>query len=214
MKVAIMLTGLNRAKMSYFINHKNIIDKYNADVYISTYESEKIDGYLSLDEVIQLYNPKKIEIEDYNILDPQFQEIVEKIQWRDYQINKTFRWIGTKPSNVCSMYYKIKKGFEMITEPYDIYVRMRFDSTFDNLQLEENDFLNLPTCGKHSGESDQIAYGNYDNMSKYCSVYDKLYEYVLNGGEFHSETIVKNLNDNIKHQNITYYLNLTLNVIN
>ena len=43
MKVAIMLTGLNRAKMSYFINHKNIIDKYNADVYISTYESEKID---------------------------------------------------------------------------------------------------------------------------------------------------------------------------
>ena len=136
MKTAIILTGLNRSKLNYYLNHKEIIDKYNADVYISTYNTPKENGYLSIQEMLDLYTPIKIDIEEYSRIEPQFQKLVDNIQWRDYQIKNQFRFVP-KPINVCSMWYKIQKGFDIIDNEYDVYIRMRFDNTFDNtLEVE------------------------------------------------------------------------------
>lgn len=209
-----MLSGMNRSKLNYYINHKQLIDKYNADVYISTYKTDKEDGYLSLQEMMDLYTPKKIEIEKFDNIKPELDLMSNNIQWRDYQLKKQFRFV-LNATNTLSMFYKIQKTFDLIEKKYDVYIRMRFDNTFDKVIIEENDFLNFPLQSGHSGICDQFAFGNYNNMKEYCHMYDKLNDYILNNGEFHPETIVKNLNEhlNINHQDMRFYLNLNLQVV-
>ena len=214
MKVAIMISGMNRAKLAYYINHQKLIDKYSADVYISTYDTDKEDGFLSLQEVIDLYKPIKVNIEKLDDVKSKFEDISKNIVWRDYQINKQYRFV-LNSNNTCSMFYKIQDCFDIIEDKYDVYIRMRFDNTFDTVTIESNDYLNVPLQASHSGICDQFAFGNYDNMKEYCHMFDKLYEYVNNNGEFHPETIVLNLNNKLEiiKQSMTFYLNGNLNVM-
>lgn len=204
MKIAFMFSGLNRANTVFYDNHKKLMDIYNPDIFISTYENNS-DEYLDLTTVYNLYRPIILDVENFNDISQNFIDISDKIIWKPKQLEVK------NPINTCSMFYKIQRCFDIIKDKYDVYVRLRFDSTFDinTFKIQLNNFLNLPRDGKFTGESDQFAFGNYENMYKYCHIYDRLNDYVINDGLFHPETIVKNmtLSQNKIYHNITYYLN-------
>ena len=181
MKIALLYSGLPNITEVIYDNHKkHIIDHYDCDIYLSTYNTKN-------DETcIDLLKPKSIQIEDWEILSNNFQEIANKI------INKKSETVAI---NTIAMFYKIQQCFGLIDNKinYDAIIRLRLDNTFNSkLDIVLNEELNIPTGGDHGGILDQLAYGSFNNMNIYCHLYDQIQKYIeTNCVIFHPETMLK-----------------------
>jgi hypothetical protein len=202
LNVALLITGqIRNAKESYFSIKEKILDVYNPDVFIETWSNtSEIDSHFNgiikndstLDEIKKMYSPKILSSEEYS------KEI--KKYFLDKSLNKNY-YPETKPSNVYSMHYKIKKGFNLIEiyQPfkkfYDIIIKIRFDiklETFINLyEINPNKIYIPKGWDHHNGINDLLAIGGYKVMKTYCNLYLHLEEYYKNGLIFHPETLLK-----------------------
>ena len=194
-----MLPGLSRsADKCYKSLADNLLSKYDVDVYIHTYEQTEISlndsslstTTLSARELVDLLRPKKIVVENYDLVKNEFIRKYEK-----------FYNIKCSAERCTSHLYKIKKCFEMIDEKYDVYIRSRMDVMYETpISISSLDMsginIPLPTQKKtrledgyyfsyctdfyhHSqliGVLDHIAIGDFQNMKNYCSIYDNLEE--------------------------------------
>jgi hypothetical protein len=186
MKVALCISGHTRTFEDCFPNIKKyILDKYNPDVFISTWtdkgywsrgskgfnDSEKAD----INKVIVLYNPVTIDVEDYSKFEENFKLLSKFFENKLYQ-----EWV--RPINIISMWYKIWKC-NKIKENYmdenfvyyDLVIRIRFDILFD----KELPFINNKILVYHNvGDSDLIGdsffMGNNKQMNKMCALYENL----------------------------------------
>jgi hypothetical protein len=90
-------------------------------------------------------------------------------------------------------------GFAMVPQGYDIYCRVRPDIVL-NGKLNFADFdcsakrIYIPQGLDFGGVNDQFAFGNYEVMKIYYSVFENVHELWHEGAIFHSETMqLKNL---------------------
>ena len=177
MKIAILLSGHAMEYQSCFPSLKtNILDHFNSDIYIHSYKSD------CSNEVIDLYNPKKIVLEDEN-------DCI-KICTFPY---KTFSYIPN-PMNQYHMWRKRKLCFDLIEEEYDLLIQTRFDCKYlSSLKIEEinpNQY-NIPSGGNYEGGIfDMFCISSQKNMKYYFSLFDFLEEYTKEE-LFHSERLLK-----------------------
>lgn len=93
-------------------------------------------------------------------------------------------------------------GFHLVPRKYDVYVRVRCDIKFNGpLDFSRFDYLTnniyIPEGMNYGGVNDQFAFGNYEVMRIYYSVFLNCYQLFDDGVLFHSETMqMENLKRN------------------
>ena len=187
MKIALLLTGFVRSYLSNFNSLKvNIIDKYNTDIYISTWNKTQSiinSGYddYDINSFINIYSDK---LKDYIILDIDkyyadkinitFQSRSDDVfKINNRAIEHGSRWV----ERLRDQWYIVNNGFNLISNNYDYIIRTRFDVLINNFNLLPVDFV-IPAPHPINVYNDHFAYGNYDNMKIYCDLYsniEKLY---------------------------------------
>jgi hypothetical protein len=84
-------------------------------------------------------------------------------------------------------------GFCTVPQTFDVYVRMRPDIMFGGkINFEAYDYNNkiyIPEGNDYGGINDQFAFGNYEVMKKYFSLYINHQELWDDGVTFHTETM-------------------------
>lgn len=95
-------------------------------------------------------------------------------------------------------------GFSIVPKGFDVYVRIRPDIIFTGkLEYNQNyEGLKVYIPQGHNywdGVNDQIAWGNYETMKVYYSIYVKHLEIFHSGLEFHTE---RYLTENLKRQGV------------
>jgi hypothetical protein len=182
MKVALLLTGHMRCWDQVFLNTKqHIIDKYNADVFIDTWDSEAYwdphsakgitEGGPKLDiaGIEEAYKPVVMNVDSYEQFEDSFATRAKQFE--------TFYHV---PKNQVSMWFKVGRGMLSVEEhmmltgkTYDLVIRMRPDLVF-NEPLPEFNSNKFYTLGyrNHMGQgtSDMVQVGNFFTMSLFCKV--------------------------------------------
>ena len=111
----------------------------------------------------------------------------------------------TNINNTMSMFYNWMKNFQLIENfqkkqnmLFDIIINYRSDilsSEFINFDKIENINFNtiyIPQGNDWGGVNDQMAFGNFDSMKKYCEIYKNIQKYNDNDNViFHPETLLK-----------------------
>ena len=181
MKVALLLTGHMRCWDQVAPNtRKHIIDKYNADVFIETWDREAYWDPHSQRGITE--NGPKVDFGKVN-------EAYSPVRQMRYEPFETYENAFAKraeqytnfyhvPKNQISMWYKVGRGMTMVEDymmltgqTYDVIIRMRPDLFF-NEPLPEFDPQKFYTLGyrNHMGQgtSDMIQIGNFFTMSLFC----------------------------------------------
>lgn len=177
MKVALVLTGYMRNWKKYLLkNKKNIIDKYNADVYISSstysqehWRTEFID--INVDEVIEEYKPKNYLFREFETCPSMvFKEGGKEKFGREWSERQLRGWYAN---------YLALDLFDF--NDYDIIIKSRPDLSVSNFDINPKAKLCIPAwkvhpgpCEPHESYADFFAYGNPTNMKKYFSLYSMM----------------------------------------
>ena len=209
MKTAVLLSGqIRNAKDAAPSIKQHIIDKYNADVFVSTwrptpniisYAGHNIPNDLTLDEVHTIYAPKMMEVEDFDT-----SPLIESIS-NDLPTNKTGYNGEVEEStlilNVFSMYYKVWRAnrvrldYERINKvKYDCIIRLRFDVKFDDFPLIEPtpNTMHIPVGSDwRGGIGEMVAISDGAAMTLYSDIYNWLYRYNEMGHGLHPESILR-----------------------
>lgn len=191
MKVALILAGHMRDWETCFpIIKKEILNKYDPDVYISSFDHnldnirqyehdgiEYIDNRehetesIDIKKVLDCYNPKKyiFRINNYE-LDFQFNNIVTERIPREWAKRNIQSWE--------TVYHSLQI---IDLNEYDIIIRTRPDISIRNLNLIQNENLVFPDlcidpgpCTINEGLHPNFVYGNPKYMKKYLEIYTKL----------------------------------------
>lgn len=174
MKVALVLTGYMRNWEEHFdLNDKNIIKKYNADVYISSYsysqEHWKTE-YLNIDteNVLKKYKPKNYIFRS--------KETCPIIKFKDNGKERFGREWSERQLRGWYTNYLALNLFNI--NDYDVIIKSRPDLSVWNFNIKPSKKLVIPAWKVHPGPcdpqvsyADYFAYGNSVNMKKYLQLY-------------------------------------------
>lgn len=213
MKTALVLTGHMRCFRDCFPNTKQyILDRFNPDVYISTWDNEgywvspehdpeglgvnKYSPLLNVNEVIDLYEPSVINVyrqEDYT-------EIFEKKGKMVQHLAKEIR-----AKNIVSQFWLMRQGINLLHpwESYDLVIRMRPDLLFHeelpDLTQAPINVINHPNH-EGNGYGDMFFAGREGTVANLC--YELWnYEYYLPeiDNRFCPHLLVKHIISNTRH---------------
>jgi len=187
MKVALILTGHMRDWQWAYDNTKSeIIDKYNADVYISSFDH-------NLDVIRQNGNiiddgENDIEKIDTENIKTHYNPIRYIFRTNNYELN--FQFNSIEKGRIPKQWSKRNiQGWETVflslniinLDDYDIIIRCRPDILIKDLELDPSKKLVFPhlcidpgPCTIEEGLFSHFAYGNSEYMKKYLEVYTKL----------------------------------------
>jgi hypothetical protein len=195
-KIALCLSGLIRSSFFCFpyIYNSFLNNQYDLDVFIHTWNNSPI---------IDLYKPKKIEIENQKqVLDYLIPQI---------KLNSNVKIEGNIINNI-SMYHSIKRCSDLVDNSYDIIIRCRFDLLLQekiNLKVILNDILSknydiyIPNIEFNmGGYNDQLAVGSYNSMKIYSDCIFSISKIANQTGRWHPETFLKKYLDEF---NMTIY---------
>lgn len=179
MKVALVLTGYMRNwQFNFPYINKEIIERYNPDVFITSYtysklywhsEAEKVD----IQKVIDTYKPKNFLFRDKETCPKfNFKENGREKIGREYSIQQLYGWYTN---------YLALSLFN--PEDYGIIIKLRTDIALNNFNIIDNLNLVVPAWKIHPGSCepkesliDYFAYGNANCMKKYFELYIKMQE--------------------------------------
>ena len=184
MRVAILLTGFYRTFDSIKHNINDIIKRYDADVYVATwnYSDARIGKgiqttVITRDNFSNITNLKDctiIDINNYNINRISF---VPNGRWGDVMItNQRAIEHGEYWANrLKDQWYIVNEGFKSIRGEYDVILRNRLDIELTNIKLYESDKLILPNHDSGAWDFvDHLAFGNQSIMKKCCTFYENM----------------------------------------
>jgi hypothetical protein len=221
MRTAIILTGHLRCWKQVFPNFKEkIIDRYNPDIFIHTWDEEGwwIPGDKQNEKGFFEGTP---EIVDQDVFDTYKPLYFVKEYWNDF--NKHFEHCGSyfknfahRPKNILSMYYKMHQGFSLVEKHmaqlqgnYDLVIRMRPDMVLhDDLpDFQPGTFYTMAHrnhLGKGTGDMIQVgSVGQMMFFSKIICYISELYAQTdLLCPHVITEQHIKNLRLNWKEFNI------------
>ncbi len=215
MKVALILSGQFRnAKECYQTIRSNILDVYSPDVFISSWLNpsnitpsgwfgETPNDDCTVSDIIQMYNPKSIELETFDDENYQtFRRIADKL---DSKIGHE-----TKTTNVIAMWYKrhrsnlLRNQFEKLNDfKYDLVISSRFDLEILeplNFQLDSDQLLIPIGFDWCDGLSDLFAVGNSDVMNAYFDIFNQMEYYRLEKDIAESPEVI--LKYHVKNKNM------------
>lgn len=182
MNVAIVLTGHMRCWKQVYPNFKQrLIDRYNPDIFIETWEDEaywdphsqhgivKDAPKVNFDELRNTYRPIAIRYDSYEKYQSSFEERAKHYS-NFYHV----------PKNIISMLFKLGRGILMLEDymfltgkTYDLVIRMRPDLVFNEPlpQFDPNKFYTLG-YRNHMGQgtSDMIQVGNFFTISLFSKL--------------------------------------------
>jgi len=205
MKVAVCLSGQPRLFKTCFTNFKKyILDAYDCDLFIDAWKfpNKKEDVNSSyrykdegtMDELFDMYNPKVLNIENFDdTFEQKALNFENKIaQEQGGKSNDYFRQYyariesGTNLRRYYSMLYKIyncnkiRIKYEKFNNiNYDLIIRTRLDVLYSqpiNVDMTKDLVLDLYGNGNRNG-GDIFAYGNSESINIYCDLFSKLEEY-------------------------------------
>jgi hypothetical protein len=174
---------------------QHLIDPYNADVFIDTWNPHSEQG---IDYLIKEFNPKLINVEhlqDSAIV----ARMMENIPTRALDYTGRVR-TETSIRKLFLMWHKIhgcnqlrKRYEEQAGIKYDRVIRFRFELRLDSFPIivPELNTCYIPQGGDFGGVNDMIAIGDSDTMDKYCSAFKMLREYDRDNKPIHCESLVK-----------------------
>jgi len=231
MKIALILSGQFRdAKKCYSSVKENILDRYNPDVFISTWTNprsitpsgwfgDNFEDDCSLTDIMGMYNPKSIELETFdNEVNQPFREMARILDGNlDQPIPQTI--------NVSAMFYKkhranlLRKNFEELNGfKYDVVIASRFD-----LEFLENPVIEVPVNDIYipigfdwcDGICDLFAIGSSHTMDQYFDLFNMMRNYRLDNNVSHTpELIMKHHIENKKLNLQRYPLKYKLRGVN
>lgn len=166
MTAAIIYTGFLRTWESCLLNQQeNLIKHYDCQNYFYTFEDPNYGGQFV--RIPHSYYPA--------------------LQPHEYDSNKQPE---TTIYNTLNMWHNLFVSFSLVPKGFDCYVRNRPDIKFSG-KVELNNEPNtiyIPDCNDfRGGINDQFAYGCYDVMKIYFSLYLHYKDYYNQGVKFHPE---------------------------
>jgi hypothetical protein len=197
MKIALCLSGQTRNWITTYESiKKQIIEKYNVDVFIHTWDvkgqmvphhfvNNYDDNFDKIDyKFIDFYKPKKIQIDS-----PEYNTFKQKTYGGRFY-NTLMMWYSIHKSNQLRKEYEIENNIK-----YDLIIRCRFDLFFENFVINEinTNIIYLPPnenidnpfepemkqtlldVGPKYMPNDQLAYGTSDSMDWYCKIFEIIY---------------------------------------
>lgn len=128
----------------------------------------------------------------YNDLDnPEFFYTHDEFDYKRNKIGETW------PDSTLNQWHNNWLGFCKAPKGFDVYIRMRYDIRLTGVvRLEDypldDDVVYIPSGHDyHDGVNDQMAFGNYEAMRRYYSVY-LLHPLLFHLGKvFHTESYLK-----------------------
>lgn len=234
MKVALCLSGhLRSFRQTFYSLHKYIIEPYNPDIFIFTYENKGFDGdrgdraainqLATTEELDNLYHPIKC------VITRAKKNHLNMIKYKD-RVGSGVRDATIIPSMFHSVYRAnlLKTEYEQeIGRSYDVVIRSRPDILYET-PLDKNEFENcmtsnaiyIPTFGNYGGYNDQFAFGSSLSMDLYSSTFPNIDTFFDLGCLFHAETLCKytldyydipivrsNMNYKLQRSNGTFFRN-------
>lgn len=233
MRVAVCISGQPRNYIEGLKCLKErLLDKYNCDIFIHTwYDEEHINKPFNstynnyqqyqtlnanaINEIIDIYQPKKILSEKYKTFDHPVNPFIYGDPSGNFNVN-----------NVISMFYsmytanQLKTTYEIENDfTYDVVIRWRFDLATTEINLNEYELnsINIPNNvysyivnsyskqfdtiyqnvvpERHNCIFDLLAFSTSENMNKYANTYANL-------GNIRD---VKFIGECLLHQNIKYH---------
>ena len=168
MKVALCFSGQLRDLHETKNFWTELIKKYDIDVYASFWDIENKELGDTIKEFEQIYNPKRLEIERYDIFKSTTQNIASSYIESPTGIAPQFQQ-SSKDFGQLSMYYKIWRVnllSKQLDIEYDVVIRARIDTVLDeNFEIQKNNYLNLPI-----GIGNTVAFPNSDGFND-CFAY-------------------------------------------
>lgn len=177
MKIALCFSGQARAfKQGYEYYKKNLLDHYDVDVFIHTWQ---FDG---MDELVNLYNPKSFNSkESYS---KGFGKKIDDLYTHTPNREKyppRFTYAMFESMNLC-LESMLKHVFVSHVK-YDWVIRSRTDYALNvKIPFEEldNSKLYIPNCRmvpERDFGNDQFAFSSMENMQKYMSSFMNIDHY-------------------------------------
>ena len=192
MKVALLLSGALRDGYLYYdLLHKNLLSKYDIDIFISySYDYTESDIPIAA-ELEDLYKPKMLRYLMYpNNLYENITKCLEYPCLPNVRVDNFIKMAnGLKEVNMLKCVWEELNNFK-----YDVVIRTRFDlQIIDEINLKlPNNSIHIPIGWDNlDGYNDLFAYGDSESMDYYCSLYDNLINYIDMGIPIHPEYMLK-----------------------
>lgn len=190
MRVAVLLSGQFRnSYKEYETIKKNLIDRYNADVFI--YYTYKDNIEVDISNLINLYNPVNIEFEEYPDKINDLVQSVSHIEKAPESNTSSifYMWYGIMKANELKQKYENHNSFN-----YDLVVRCRFDTEIINpvvlKDLPNSIFIPIGSDWR-GGYNDLFAYGKSNSMNYYTSLFNNLPMWIQESNFIHPERLLK-----------------------
>lgn len=214
-KIAICFSGHLRDLFRTNDYWSKMIDKYDMDVYASFWdiENEKVRDIFA--DFKGVYKPKRFEIESYADFEQSTMTYLRHGITPPTNLHQFLRQ-STSNFGFLPMWYKVWRA-NLLTKTsdvdYDIVIRARTDTYFENLTIEKNDFLNVPQgrvktpLENSEGVSDLFAYGRPDIIDYYSTCFFNIMEHVNKGfymvpHEYFLRTHLDKVNMNIRFMGV------------
>jgi len=193
MKIAILYSGHLRTWERCKINQQDTVFTNDSDLFFYTYTKPENTDYKQFIQIPGTYYDKVV---------------------HGYDSNKN---PVTCTDNTLQAWHNLFVGFCLVPNNYDIYVKSRCDIelsrkiNYDDYDINDNNIY-IPVGNDHcGGVNDQFAFGNYEVMKKYYSVYLNHLKLFQTGLTFHTEFYVT---ENLKYLGVNIIrLNKTTNII-
>jgi hypothetical protein len=132
MKTAVLISGKCLPKFDYYFNsiYETVIKPFNSDVFISTWSNDVIN----FEDVIKLYKPKKINIENFDKFYA-IQDFNDFLKNNNIQVSDSMYPMFYKLYDVNNLRlnYELENKFK-----YDLIIRIRFDLNFSEKMISNS----------------------------------------------------------------------------
>ena len=188
MKVCLLLSGGMRNATETFPSFKsNLLDRYDTDVFISTWNSHNVYDSISL------FNPISVDVENYEAgFQLKWNELVShneyKLETNANLVSMISMWYKTLRVNQLRKKYENTMGFK-----YDLIIKTRPDVVLEEpIDLIQSDNLVIPFGWDWSeGINDLMAWGNQYNMDTYCELFYTFSSLANSMDKINPETMLK-----------------------
>jgi hypothetical protein len=182
MKIALILTGFTRTyKHSFPLLQKNILDRYDVDLYLATWNKRDDGTYIDInyEKLYSGYNLKESVVKNIDFYNAEKFVIKKLTRENDvFDYNQRAKIHGEYWANrLKDQWFLVKTAFQSINNinSYDLILRLRFDLFLESILLFNAKGVVIPADIGGWSFTDHMAYGDVESMSKYCLLHDSIY---------------------------------------
>jgi len=180
MKIAIIMTGFLRTyeSMFYFLE-KNILNKYDCDLFCITWEQQ--ENFKNVDlNCFKIYEKhlKNYKLESNKLYYNNKKSFVPLDRNNDvFKTNQRAIHHGAYWANrLIDQWKLVYEGYKLIEniDKYDIVIRLRYDAKIQFIDIKKTNTLIIPQDIGGWSFTDHMAYATPNIMKIYCNLYNNI----------------------------------------